>query len=167
MTEVAVEDKKEEERAARIYELGFHVAPTVPEEKVGAEVTAIRDVLQKEGAVMIAEEFPKQRLLSYPMRKRASGRNLAFTNAYFGWMKYEAPIGGAKRLEAALKGLENILRCIVVETVREQTVVVPRVQRVEAKRARREAPHVAPLQPPPVPVSDAELEKSLQKIIAE
>ncbi|TSC57395.1 MAG: Uncharacterized protein Greene041679_340 [Parcubacteria group bacterium Greene0416_79] len=167
MTEVDSEEKDTEDVATRVYEVGFHIAPSVPEEAVGAEGTAIRDALLKEGAQVIAEEFPKSRLLSYGMRVRVGGRYVMYTNAYFGWIKFEAAADAVRRIEEALRRFERVPRFILVQTIRGETMTVPRAPRLEVKRVRREAPQAVSGQPAPAPVSEVELEKSLEKIIAE
>src|SRR3989338_5498231 len=71
----------------RVYEVGFLIVPTVTEEELPREVTAVKDVLDKEKASVIAEEFPKFRALTYGMQKRVGGAYQTHTNAYFGWVK--------------------------------------------------------------------------------
>ena len=151
-----------EQKEARIYEVGYLVVPSVSEEELPREVTALKDVLEKEKAAVISEEFPKLRALAYPMQKRVGGEYQKYQNAYFGWVKFEVSAESVKRIEQTFKQSEKVLRFILVKTVREQTVTLgrPRISRPE----RREAPKDAPAS---APVSETELDKSIEKLIAE
>lgn len=152
----------EEQKEARIYEVGYLVVPSVSEVELPREVTALKDVLDTEKAAIIAEEFPKLRQLAYSMQKRTGGEYHTYPNAYFGWVKFEVSVGSAQKIEQAFKQNEKILRFILVKTVREQTVTLgrPRVTRPGKKEAPKDAPASAP-------VSETELDKSIEKLIAE
>jgi len=102
----------------RVYEVGFLVIPTVTEEELPREVTALKDVLDKEKATVISEEFPKFRALAYPMQKRISGAIQSYANAYFGWVKFEAAPESALTIEQAFKKSDKVLRYILIKTVR-------------------------------------------------
>ena len=63
-----------------------------------------------------------------------------------------------------LKDAPQILRFVLIKTVRESTLSVPRAPRADVWRERPLAPKTATAS---VVVSETELEKSLEKIIAE
>ncbi len=147
----------------RIYEVGYLFVSTIPAEEVPREVTALKDLLEKEGASVFAEEFPKLRQLAYPMHKRSGGAYQTHASGYFGWMKFDASGEAVTRIEKSLRLFARVLRFILVKTVRESTLLLPRVPR-SPRPERRDAPKDAA---PPVPVSEAELEKSIEKLIAE
>lgn len=158
-------EKEEKEGAgeSRIYEIGYLVVPTVSEEELPREVTALKDMLDKEKAVIIAEEFPKLRPLAYPMQKRIVGGYQKHLNGYFGWVKFEVPTGSAKTIEQELKRNEKLLRYILIKTVREHTLTQGRPVRT-FRTEKKEAPKDAPAS---APVSEVELDKSIEKLIAE
>lgn len=158
--------EKEEGTESRIYEVGYLIVPTVSEGELPREVTTLKDTLDKEKAVTISEEFPKLRALAYTMQKRAGEKYEKHSNGYFGWVKFDAQPEAIRRIEALLKRAEKVLRFLVIKTVRENTMTVPRAPRLETRRLR-EAPKSAPHQTPGTPISEQELEKSLEKIIAE
>ncbi len=165
----------------RIYEVGYLIAPTGAENEVSREVTAIKDILEREQVAVISEEFPRFRPLSYPMRKRkrlaaslpahnaqAGGSAQAggydvYTNGYFGWVKFEADGARVERIDQSLRQQPEVLRYLIVKTVRENTLAVqrpPRPPRTEQKGTQKSTPVSAP-------VSEAELDKSIEKLIAE
>lgn len=158
--------KEESEEVAenRIYEIGYLLVASIAENDVPREVTVIKDLLEKEGIKVFAEEFPKFRPLTYPMKKHIAGAYQTFTNAYFGWMKFEMTGDKVARIEEELKRNANILRYLFIKTVRESTLVGARPPRTDGPRPKREAPTEAT---PSAPVSEAELNKSLEKLIAE
>lgn len=152
----------------KIYELGYNLLPTIPADRVAAEVTAIKDALGAGGAVVIAEEFPKVRRLAYAMRKLISGQYHDFDTAHFGWIKFEFPPEAIPALEKALKGRETLIRFILMKTVRESTLSVPKppLYRPADRTPKKDAKPGAEV-PPPAPVSEAELDKSIEALIAE
>ena len=105
-----------------IYEIGFHLVPIIAENDLGVRVTAIRDIIEANGGKMIADEYPKQMELAYPMVKIAANKRAIYHSSYFGWVKFEVEVNKAKAVEAALKADDFILRFIFVKTVRENTM---------------------------------------------
>ncbi len=154
---------KADDAGNRIYEVGYLIVPAVSEEELPREVTALKDVLEKEKAVVIAEEFPKFRPLAYPMQKRVPGGYQKHLNGYFGWVKFEAPGESVQRIDEAFKTNEKVLRYMLIKTVREATMSSPRPMRAP-QTSRKEAPKDAPAS---APVSEVELDKSIEKLIAE
>ena len=58
MSEESAAEEKSEEKT--IYEVGYHVVPTVSEEELPTRVSAIKDVVKKEGAALIMEDAPSK-----------------------------------------------------------------------------------------------------------
>ncbi len=150
-----------------VYEVGFHLVPTVGEEGLPAAVEAIRKAL---GDVeIIKESFPAKMTLAYTVERPVGGKREKYTQSYFGWVKFalkpEAGREGIPTLQDALRAMQSILRFIVIETVREdisatrqRTVFVS--DRLEGKTL--EKPVAA--KETPAEVSDAELDKSLEAL---
>ena len=107
-----------------IYEVGFHIATTLPEEKLAGEVTKIKDVLVKAGADTISEEFPKRMQLAYTIEKKTHGGTIKHDSVYFGWIKFEIESDKIAEIKEDLDHNENIVRFIIVKTVRENTMPV-------------------------------------------
>ena len=111
----------------KIYEVGLHIVPTVPEDGLGARVTAIRDVIESAGGHVIADEYPKHMDLSYPITKIADNKRALHHSAYFGWLKFEVDPSSMKAIEETIKKDDYVLRFIIVKTVRENTMVPKKV----------------------------------------
>lgn len=151
----------------RVYELGFHVVPSIAEEKLPAEMTAIKDVLESNGGIAIAEDFPKLKHLTYKMTKVVGAKHLKFDTAYFGWVKFEMDPEAVGKVKTALLRNDNILRFIIIKTVRESTLAVikPPTFRSDAKPiGTGEIPKNKEIKSP---VSEAELDKTIDALVVE
>ncbi|MES2088034.1 MAG: 30S ribosomal protein S6 [Patescibacteria group bacterium] len=162
MTEIDPVDQVEN----RVYELGFHVVSSIPEEKLPAEVTIIKDVLTNNGAVVISEDFPKLKNLAYQMTKVVGAKHLKFNTAYFGWVKFEINPESIDVVKKAMEKNDNIVRFLIVKTVRESTMsVIKPAFRADAKPAATgEIPKNKEIK---APVSEAELDKTIDSLMVE
>lgn len=125
----------------RIFEIGYHIISSVAEENIPQEVAKVKEYLAKENAVIISEEAPKLRPLAYPIKKAAGGLYKTYDKAYFGFIKFELPEGGdIVKIDEKLKANENILRYIVVKTVRENTMYSPKITVFSDKEAKIKIP---------------------------
>src|SRR3989344_4245141 len=77
----------------RIYEIGYHIIPTVKEEDIEKTVGEIRKVIESSigKATFIAEGAPSLMKLAYPMSVREGEKYTEYDRGYFGWKKFEAP----------------------------------------------------------------------------
>ncbi|MDO8521533.1 MAG: 30S ribosomal protein S6 [bacterium] len=147
---------------ARVYEVGYHIIPSVVEADLGIRVTAVRDAIEAAGGRMIADEYPKHVDLAYPMVKLTANKRATHHSAYFGWMKFDAEPKGVKTLETALKKDEFILRFILIKTVRENTMAPKKVfreKRAEEVPRAKEAVAEKPV------MSEAELDKTIEELV--
>lgn len=107
----------------RVYELGFWVAPLIPEEDVPSQFSSIKKLIEDHGSSFISEEMPTMKDLAYPIRKMIAGKRYKFEKGYFGWVKFETTPDQALSIRDEIARIENIFRSIVVKTLRENTVV--------------------------------------------
>ena len=114
------------ENDVRIYELGYWFVPTIPEMEVEAQVTELKNKLTSKVAVIITEEEPYLRELAYEMCKVIDNKNNYFNDGYFGWVKFEMDPQFAVPLHHELELDKNIIRSMIVQTVRENTVSTKR-----------------------------------------
>src|SRR3989338_4918182 len=162
MTEIVAEEKADN----RIYELGYHIVSSMPEEKLSALVTAIKDILQTKNAIVISEDFPKLKHLAYTMTKVIGPKHLKFSNAYFGWIKFEMDPAALEIVKENFTRNENILRFIIMKTVRESTLAsirAPSYRSVETKSI----PGLGVVKKDKEvrsPISEAELDKTIEQL---
>ncbi|MBI5003883.1 30S ribosomal protein S6 [Candidatus Kaiserbacteria bacterium] len=152
----------------RIYEVGYHIIPTVKEEELDGVVGKIRALIEKAGGSFIAEGAPVQMKLSYPMSIRENERHSEYDHSYFGWLKFEAPVEAALVLEKTLQADMQILRSIVFRTVREETRA--RLKLGTLREVRRTDTIKAPVrrvEEVSAPVSEVDLDKALEELTTE
>lgn len=102
-----------------VYEVGFHLVPSIPEEGVAAAVEKIRALLG--GAEIISQGAPVKMTLAYTIERATQGAREKFTQSYFGWMKFVVEERSAVvALQEALRAMPEVIRYIVIETVREE-----------------------------------------------
>lgn len=114
-----VEHDSDDKGIPSVYEVGYHLLKTIPEDALEAEVNKITDVLKKLKANFIGERFPAHVTLAYAIEKSVDGVRRSFDSAYFGWVAFEAAPSVLPALEEVLKTHENILRYLVVKTTRD------------------------------------------------
>jgi ribosomal protein S6 len=158
-----------------IYEIGFHIVPTVDEKEVGAVVEKIKKLLGK-NVEIVAEAAPVRMRLAYQIERATQGKREKYTESYFGWVKFALKeneegegVGiQVNAIEQSLRNTKDVLRFILIETVREdlmqqKTRAVFGSDRLEGQtltKAPREAEKAGE-------VSQEELDKSLEALTAE
>lgn len=110
------------EGRTQVYELGFHIVPTVPENDLPSEVSALKTLIENNKGIVISEEFPKIQNLSYSIFKVVGGVKQKCDTAYFGWIKFEGDSSLVKTVEEGAKTNPHVLRYLLVKTVKESTL---------------------------------------------
>ena len=149
----------------QVYELGFHIVPTIAEEKVANVFGDIKSLLEKNGAVFISEEYPKMRPLAYTMFKNEAGKNEKFNFAYFGWVKYELSKEAAAEVKEVLEKNKEVLRFLVLKTVRENTLYGHKLGRKDGEKT--DTPVVGVLPEDVVIASEEEIDKTIEELVVE
>lgn len=167
---VTVETRQEaDEIVSRIYEIGYHVVPTVKEEDLEKIVGTIRAEIERAGGTFIAEGAPSLTRLAYPILAEESGKRMEHDRGYFGWIKFEANVSAAHALNEALRGNASIIRFIVFRTVREDTRAkykAPTLREVKRTDTIKSTPRRS-VDEGKGPVSEEELEKAISEITQE
>ena len=170
-------DHTEQQNDVNVYELGFHLLPTVAEDDVAVQFSQLKSMIEKRGGEFIAEDFPKMFTLAYEISKTIKASKKRFTNAYFGWVKFTLKPEDIVELEKEVKAFDPILRYLVISTVRENTMVESMKERTakegeegkegEVKAEGAEAKAAAPAEKKPKAKADqAEIDKSIDELVA-
>ncbi len=114
----SVDTGGDEEAVSSVYEIGYHLLPTLSEEEVPQIVSKLMDALKAEGAVFVGERFPSQIELAYPIAKRTNSKKTNYDSAYFGWVAFEVAREAVLRIKPLLDSNPNILRYLIVVTDR-------------------------------------------------
>ncbi len=117
----------EETANKKIYELGYHVLPTLSEEEVSKVVDSIKGELAKIDSEIIAEQHPTMMTLAYEIGKDIENKTRKFGTAYFGWIKFEIETAAIEGFKELMDKNINILRFIIIKTVRESTLATPKL----------------------------------------
>lgn len=148
----------------RIYELGYHLVPTLAEEQIPGASGAVRGMIERISKDIIAEELPVFIDLAYTVVKTVEHKNKRFDEAYFGWIKFEGSPAGIAELEEGLKKDENVLRYLIVKTVRENTFIAKKFTGAKVKELPEE---VAAVSGETAEVSgDVALDKAIEELVA-
>ncbi len=149
----------------RVYEVGYLLLPSIPEEQVSSHVSLIKKLIEGTGGELVSSEDPKLRHLSYEMKKLVGTNSVGFRSAYFGWLKFEMSAEGALELKVGLDKNESILRYLLIKTVRENTYI-PRGSIEEGGALVVPEEVVAQPVPKDVPIATEELDKSIDALVA-
>ncbi len=103
-----------------VYEIGFHIVPTVGEEGILGIVEKLRAELLKHNAEIIKEDFPRKLVLAYTIERAAAGKHEKYVNAYFGAIKFALEREDISAIDSYLRGSKDTLRYLLIETVREE-----------------------------------------------
>ncbi len=112
----------ETEEDFKVYELGYHLVPTVPEELLLGEVQKIKDAIVVGQGTFVSEDSPKLKALAYPIIKHVAGANVRCDRTYFGWVKFIMRPEALGVLKDTLDRNEKILRYLLIKTVKESTL---------------------------------------------
>lgn len=122
-----MDEKVIEKSENGIYELGFMLVPSITEEKLPEVFGALKNIASEMGAVIFAEEFPKMTTLAYTMEKTINNKIERFKEGYFGWFKFELVGADIAKLDAKMRLREDVIRHLLISTVRESTIAAKRL----------------------------------------
>ena len=146
--------------ARPVYEVGYHLLPSISEEGVAATADKIRALLGS--SEIISQGTPAKMTLAYTIERAHGGKREKFTQSYFGWVKFVVEDNsGIEALQASLRAMPEVLRYIVISTTREEAKQKRAVfgsDRLEGETIQK-TPRAAEKT---AEVSEAELDKSLE-----
>jgi ribosomal protein S6 len=116
-------DTNERQEGVRVYELGFHFVPTLSEDQVEVQFSHLKSLIEKKGGTFIAEGTPEMIDLAYEISKTVKAEKKRYTEAYFGWVKFELNAEEIPAFEKDVKAFEPLLRYLLITTTRENTLV--------------------------------------------
>ena len=158
ITEVKESDQK-------VYEVGYLLVPSIPEENVPAMHGDLKELVSSFGGEPISDEIPRMLPLAYTISKVVSNVRGKWNNAYFGWVKFYIEAGQISKLKEKLDQDPNLIRFLLIKTVKENTIA--------AKRFMHRSPtHGRPVRErkegdvPPVPINKEEIDKEIDAMVA-
>ena len=161
---------------SRVYEVSYLIMPSVVQEKVSEIVEGLKDTVASLGGTVIAEGAPEYIDLAYDMTATVANKKTTYQNGYFGWIKFEIDPSATKKLHAELQADQNLIRFLLIQTYREDTLApVSEVLVKEAEdRSKKEREKndtslktEAKQEDQKEPVSKEELDETIEKLIVE
>ena len=131
-------DNKNKGDMATVYEVSYLLLPSLASEQVPAKADSIKELVQKAGGDVISFENPILIDLAYPMVKIIQTKHQKCHSGYFGWVKFEIETDAVGEVKKALDSDDNILRYLIVKTVRENTLLNGKMMFKSEKEEKRE-----------------------------
>jgi small subunit ribosomal protein S6 len=119
---------------SRVYEISFIFDNKLDEETALKKAEQLKQSIATLGGSFISEEAPYMRELAYEMIRVQNNINVRFNEAYFGWIKFEISADKIKDLDKSMKLDEEVVRYLIVTTVRENTVYTKRAPVIKAEK---------------------------------
>jgi len=148
----------------KIYEVGFHIVPTIAEDDVSSASNVIRDIVESSQGVIISEGNPLLLQLAYPMDHIVENKKSIFSSAYFGWIKFQIDPENIKMIKEGLEKDDNVFRFLITKTVRESTLEQKQVFQI-----KKEPVSTSPekKKSPKEEISEAEVDKAIEELVVE
>lgn len=102
-----------------VYEVCYLLLPSIPEDKLPAAVSAIREIITAEGGEEIASEDPFKYPLAYTIIKKVGSSRYVLNDAYIGWIKFKVERSKITEIKNKLDARNEIARFILVKAPRE------------------------------------------------
>ena len=102
-----------------VYEIGYLILPSIPEDKLSHVTSSIRKVITKEGGTEIDAEEPFKESLAYPMSKTIGASRYVLSDAYLGWIKFEIDKTKVPAIKVGVEKIEEVLRLLLIKAPRE------------------------------------------------
>lgn len=116
----------------RVYELGFHIDPELPNEEVKKVWNTVRTGIEKAGTI-VAEGVPQKIQLAYTVSRSETGGCRDFNASNFSWIAYEADGAGHEAVTALAEGTPSIFRFLDVRTEKDAAKHFSEMQELLAK----------------------------------
>ncbi len=158
---------------SKLYELGYHIIPTIAAEAIGEETAKIKEIIASQGGVIVSESMPDLIDLAYPLSKITDNKRKAYESAYFGWVTFTGDPQAAVAIDKDIVGVDAVLRYLIVKTTPEAaSAAMEKMAFLSSKSKKRdEAPAEAAVPAESVGVTaspaDAEIDKKIDALLAE
>ena len=106
---------EDDDKKTVLYELGYHLVPSLGEDDLALRVTELQKAITAEGGSVKSEGEPQAFTLAYPMRKMIGGRWNHYDSTFFGWVRFESNPDAMDALKEALDHNEHVVRYIIIK----------------------------------------------------
>ena len=153
---------------SRVYEVGYLLVPTIEEDQLQVVYGNLKGLVSSFGGKEISDDMPKMMEIAYPMVKVVQNVRSKFNTAYFGWMKFFMDAEKVNELKKKLDLDPNIIRHLIIKTVKENTLATKRfVNRDGARRKPMFTKKEGENSEEATPINKEEVDKEIEKMVAE
>ena len=157
-TEIKTEEQIEGKEKSTVYELGFLIIPAVVEGKVPQIVSSLKTLIEGNGGSFISEGQPALKPINYEMFKMVDNKKQKFSQAYFGWIKFELDSSKIAEIKTQTEKIPEILRFLLIKTVKENTMYSSKVITKREKPGKKAGPAA-------LKSSNEEIDKSIENLV--
>ena len=129
---------EDREEASQVYEVGYLVLPSIPEEKLSDVVDSIKQIINDNGGKELDGEAPYLIDLAYQLSKTVGASKYVVRDAYLGWQKFEAEPLLVDGVKAALEKKDEIIRFLLIKTTRETRFTLSKARAKLAEKSEGE-----------------------------
>lgn len=135
---LVIEGLEETGPEPRVYEIGFHLDPELPQEEVKKAYQAVRDHVASVGTI-VAEGEPVKIPLSYTISRSNTVGRRDFNSAFFCWIAYEADGAGHDSIAEMAKTDPRIIRFLDIRSTVDEAKHSAEMQEMFAQAALQQA----------------------------
>lgn len=121
---------------SRVYEVGYLLVPSIPEEEISVVYGNLKELISSLKGQAISDEMPAMINLAYTMQKTVQNVRNKYNTAYFGWMKFYMDGDMVLELKKKLDLDANIIRFLIIKTVKENTIAAKRFVHKDISRKK-------------------------------
>lgn len=141
-----------------LYEIGYKLVPTLTEETLATLVGDLSANVETLGGAVAYSEMPKLRDLEYVVSKSIDRKRSEFSQAYFGWIRFELSPTKVGELKKIFAVNPSVIRSLIVREPASMLLPVSR-RAPRPRRAPRDEKEAAP-------EVTKEMEKEIDALIA-
>ena len=128
----------EKQNGANVYEVSYLFLPSIAVEQIISKTVVLKNMLISFGAEIISDENPVLVDLAYAMTKVIHTTRHKVWAGYFGWIKFEISSEAVLSVKKALDTNDEIIRYLIVKTVRENTLLNGKMKLQKEDKVRRD-----------------------------
>lgn len=155
-------NKAESNNEVKVYEIGYLVLPSIPEDKLSGVVDKIKSAVEAAGGKALDGESPFKQELAYSMTKVVGASRYVVSEAYIGWLKFELEGAKAPEVKASFDKIEELLRYLLIKAPRESAFTFEKARQAILDKLNKENEaaqaladeEIAPVEPVVAPTLD-------------
>ncbi len=161
-------DNKNKEKGdmGEVYEVSYLLLPSLASEQVPARADSLKEEIVKAGGAVISYENPILIDLAYPMTKVVQTTRHKCQSGYFGWVKFDLSHDGIEAVKKMFDTAPDILRYLIVKTVRENTLITGKMMLRKDEMVKREEDGITDdVVAPEEATTPEEIDKSIDDLV--